>query len=195
VTGLWDRGHSGEAGTQARRTTNAHAPLMVAMTVFVLVDLALRWFRYPALSGSTPTVLGLSLAAALIGALGATYGGTLVFGCGFNVETAGDHPVWHRSEIKACPERLPIEPRALRRCLERRLPGEPTRGARDDPPPSPKMVNAADDFAGTQWGDPQCAGRSPLGRGLAGAGAAANLVPYTFGDPVRLLGGGVSDSL
>lgn len=110
VTGLWDRGHSGEAGTQARRTINAHALLMVGMTVFVLVDLALRWFRYPALSGSTPTVLGLSLAVALIGALGATYGWTLVFSYGLNVETAGDHPIWHRSEINACPESLPIEP-------------------------------------------------------------------------------------
>ena len=29
---------------------------------------------------------------------GATYGGTLVFDYGFNVETAGDSPVWHKSE-------------------------------------------------------------------------------------------------
>jgi len=30
--------------------------------------------------------------------VGATYGGTLVFDYGFNVETAGDSPVWHKSE-------------------------------------------------------------------------------------------------
>ncbi len=29
---------------------------------------------------------------------GAIYGGALVYEYGFNVETAGDHPVWHRSE-------------------------------------------------------------------------------------------------
>jgi hypothetical protein len=70
---------------------------MVAMTVSVLVDLGLRWFRY---HGPTSALLGLSLAAAVIAAMGATYGGTLlVFGYGFNVETAGDHPVWHRSKV------------------------------------------------------------------------------------------------
>ncbi len=31
-------------------------------------------------------------------AVGATFGGTLVFDYGFNVETAGDHPAWHKSE-------------------------------------------------------------------------------------------------
>lgn len=103
VTGLWDRWRSSEAGTQARRTINAHAILMVAMTVLVLVDLGLRWLRYHGLPGPTSALLGLSLAAALLAALGATYGGTLVFGYGFNVETAGDHPVWHRSEVDVFP--------------------------------------------------------------------------------------------
>jgi len=103
VTGLWDRWRSSEAGTQARRTINAHAVLMVVMTVLVLVDLGLRWFRYHGTSGPTPALLGLSLAAALVCASGATYGGTLVFGYGFNVETGGDHPVWHRSEIDVYP--------------------------------------------------------------------------------------------
>lgn len=107
VTGLWDRGRSSEAGTQARRTINAHALLMTAMTVLVLVDLGLRWFRSHALAGPTPTLLGISLAAALVGALGATYGGTLVFGYGFNVEIAGDHPAWHRSKVDVLPGRAP----------------------------------------------------------------------------------------
>ena len=103
VTGLWDRWDSSEAGTQARRTINSHALLMVVMTALVLVDLGLRWFRYHGLAGPTSLLLALSLAAALIAALGATYGGTLVFGYGFNVETAGDHPVWHPSEIDVFP--------------------------------------------------------------------------------------------
>jgi uncharacterized membrane protein len=103
VTGLWDRWRSSEAGTQARRTINAHALLMVVMTLLVLVDLGLRWFRYHGLTGPTSALLGLSLAAAVMATVGATYGGTLVFGYGFNVETAGDHPVWHRSEVDVFP--------------------------------------------------------------------------------------------
>jgi uncharacterized membrane protein len=103
VTGFWDRWRSSEAGTQARRTINAHALLMMTMTACVLVDLGLRWFRYHAEAGPTSALLGLSLAAAVIGAVGATYGGTLVFGYGFNVETSGDHPVWHRSEVDVFP--------------------------------------------------------------------------------------------
>ena len=103
ATGLWDRWRSSEAGTQARRTINAHALLMVIMTVVVLVDLGLRWFQWHSLPGPDATLLGLSLAAAVVAAVGATYGGTLVFGYGFNVEAAGDHPVWHRSEVDVFP--------------------------------------------------------------------------------------------
>lgn len=98
LTGVWDWWRSSEPGTQARRTINSHASIMVAMTVLVLLDLGLRWFQWHSNPGPTATLLGLSLAAAVIGGLGATYGGTMVFGYGFNVETAGDHPVWHRSE-------------------------------------------------------------------------------------------------
>jgi len=112
ATGVWDRWRSSEAGTQARRTINAHALLMVAMTVLVLIDLGLRWFHWHALPGPTSALLGLSLAVALVGAIGATYGGTLVFAYGFNVETAGDHPVWHRSETDVFPGQphpVPVE--------------------------------------------------------------------------------------
>ena len=35
--------------------------------------------------------------------LGATYGGSLLFDYGFNVETAGDSPVWHQSETDVFP--------------------------------------------------------------------------------------------
>lgn len=103
ATGLWDRWKSSEEGTQARRTINAHATLMMMTTAIVLVDLGLRWFRYHSLTGPPPLILVLSLAAALMVATGSTYGGTLVFGYGFNVETAGDHPVWSRSEVDVFP--------------------------------------------------------------------------------------------
>ena len=50
------------------------------------------------------TVLGLTnIVAALLVALGAAFGGTLVFDDGFNVETAGDSPVWHASETDVFP--------------------------------------------------------------------------------------------
>jgi uncharacterized membrane protein len=105
LTGFWDWLRSTEPGNQARRTVNSHAVLMVATTVLVLADLGLRWLRYHGHVhvGPTSAVLGLSLAVVALGALGATYGGTLVFDYGFNVETAGDHPVWHRSERDVFP--------------------------------------------------------------------------------------------
>ena len=104
LTGVFDWWQSSEAGTQARRTINAHASIMVSVTIIVLTDLGLRWLRYHPASQPPSAVLGLSLAAALLVAGGATYGGTLVFGYGFNVETAGDHPVWHRSETDILPD-------------------------------------------------------------------------------------------
>jgi uncharacterized membrane protein len=45
----------------------------------------------------------LSLVMAGLVSLGATYGGTLVYDYGFNVETAGDSPVWHVSELDVLP--------------------------------------------------------------------------------------------
>src|SRR5205807_379177 len=45
----------------------------------------------------------LSAVAALLVSVGATYGGSLVYDYGFNVETAGDHPVWHKNETDVYP--------------------------------------------------------------------------------------------
>src|SRR5690348_8783980 len=42
LTGFWDWLKSTEAGTQARRTANAHAITMVTVTVVVLVNIAVR---------------------------------------------------------------------------------------------------------------------------------------------------------
>ena len=45
----------------------------------------------------------LSVVIAVLVAVGATFGGSLVFEHGFNVETAGDSPVWHKSDRDVFP--------------------------------------------------------------------------------------------
>ncbi len=98
LTGFWDWLRSTEAGTQARRTANAHALTMITVTVLVAVGIAVRAIALWDEPSTTGLALALSLAAAILTALGGTIGGSLVFDYGFNVETAGDAPVWHRSE-------------------------------------------------------------------------------------------------
>src|SRR5437667_2381162 len=46
LTGLWDAWKSSEAGTQARRTINTHATIMVSVTVLALADIAWRLNDY-----------------------------------------------------------------------------------------------------------------------------------------------------
>ncbi len=103
ITGAVDRATSSEQGTQARRTINTHAVIMVAVTLGAIADTLWRWSlhdRHP----STPVgIMVLSVLIAIAGGIGATFGGSLVFDYGFNVETAGDHPVWHRSEEDVFP--------------------------------------------------------------------------------------------
>lgn len=48
-------------------------------------------------------VLILSLAVCALTIVGGTIGGSLAYDYGFNVETAGDHPVWHPSERDVFP--------------------------------------------------------------------------------------------
>ncbi|HVL93496.1 MAG TPA: DUF2231 domain-containing protein [Acidimicrobiales bacterium] len=103
LTGFWDWLKSTEKGTQARRTVNAHAWTMVSVTVLVLVNVGLRWFAYDGDSHTGVVVLILSLIVAVLTTIGGTIGGSLAYDYGFNVETAGDHPVWHRSEQDVFP--------------------------------------------------------------------------------------------
>src|SRR3954470_13163674 len=103
LTGLWDAKNSSEAGTQARRTISAHATIMVTVTVLAIVDTIWRLNSYHT-EPVTPTGLAvLSVVIAILVSLGATFGGTLVYDYGFNVETATDSPVWHKSEIDVMP--------------------------------------------------------------------------------------------
>ena len=103
LTGFWDWLRSTEQGTQARRTANAHAWAMITVTVLALVDIVWRLADYDTRAYPTVGLLVLSIVVALLVSLGATFGGTLVYDYGFNVETAGDSPVWHRSETDVVP--------------------------------------------------------------------------------------------
>src|SRR5579875_1325104 len=103
LTGWADWHRSSEPGNQARRTINAHAVTMITVTVLVLVDLFLRFIAYPDRAATPPGITALSVLAALLVGIGATLGGSLVYDYGFNVETAGDHPVWHNSEVDLLP--------------------------------------------------------------------------------------------
>ena len=103
LTGLWDAWKSSEAGTQARRTINTHATIMIVVTVLALIDLIWRLNAYDTEAVTPVAIVVLSLVIALLVSVGATFGGTLVFDYGFNVETAGDSPVWHKSETDLLP--------------------------------------------------------------------------------------------
>jgi uncharacterized membrane protein len=103
LTGFIDWLRSSEPGTQARRTANTHALLMIGATVLVLIDIALRLNGYHTDAHAPAGVTVLSIVVAILVTVGATYGGSLVFDYGFNVETAGDSPVWHTSEQDVLP--------------------------------------------------------------------------------------------
>ena len=103
LTGFWDWLKSSEAGTQARRTANSHAVTMLTVTVLAVVDIVWRLAEYHTRAVTPGGILALSIVVALLVSVGATFGGTLVYEYGFNVETAGDDPVWHKSETDVFP--------------------------------------------------------------------------------------------
>jgi uncharacterized membrane protein len=106
LTGFWDWLRGSDPGTQARRTVNAHAVTMVTVTVLVLVGIGVRLLAYDGDQHTAVLPLVLSIGAAALTGVGGTIGGSLTYDYGFNVETDGDHPVWHRSEL----DRMPGEP-------------------------------------------------------------------------------------
>ena len=103
LTGFWDAWKSSEAGTQARRTINTHAAIMITVTVLAIANLVWRLAEYDTEPSTPIGIMILSVVIALLVSLGATFGGSLVFEYGFNVETAGDHPAWHQSETDVFP--------------------------------------------------------------------------------------------
>lgn len=111
LTGFWDWLKSTEKGTQARRTVNAHAWTMLTVTALVLVDIWMRWFLYERVPHTPGRVMVVSLAVAALTVVGGTIGGSLAYDYGFNVETSGDHPVWHESDVDVFPgdEHNPVD--------------------------------------------------------------------------------------
>jgi uncharacterized membrane protein len=103
LTGLWDAWKTSEAGTQARRTINTHATIMLTVTVLALIDTVWRLNNYHTELVTPAGIVVLSVVIACLVSLGATFGGTLVYDYGFNVEAAGDSPVWHPSETDVLP--------------------------------------------------------------------------------------------
>lgn len=99
LTGFWDWLKSTPPKTQAWRTANFHMAVMLLVTLLVVIDIVVRWGED--LPSGLPVIL--SVAAGGLVSLGATYGGSLVYDYGFNVETSGDHPVWHESEKDVYP--------------------------------------------------------------------------------------------
>ena len=81
--------------TQAWRTINWHATVMLAVTLITLIDIILRVGGFD--EGQTQgSWLVLSLIGAGLVLFGAAYGGSLVFEYGFNVENVSE--VWEESE-------------------------------------------------------------------------------------------------
>jgi uncharacterized membrane protein len=106
LTGWMDWLKATPKGTQARRTVNAHAWTMLTVTALVLIDIVVRVANWN--GSSTPVgVLILTVIIAVLTFIGATIGGSLVFDYGFNVGNAGDHPVYHRSEVNLLPGEKP----------------------------------------------------------------------------------------
>ena len=102
ITGLWDWWKSTPKHTQAWRTANWHMALMGTTTVLVAINIICRLSMDEQVH--TPVALMiLSLVIAGTVSWGALYGGALVYEMGFNVETAGDSPVWHESETDVYP--------------------------------------------------------------------------------------------
>jgi uncharacterized membrane protein len=104
LTGFWDWWKSSEPGTQARRTINAHAWTMLTATVLVVVDLILRTWVYDTNPVVPGRVLLITLVIFVLITIGGTLGGELTYDYGFNVETAGDSPVWAKSEADVMPD-------------------------------------------------------------------------------------------
>ena len=102
LTGFWDWFRSTPRHTQAWRTANWHMAVMVTVTVLVALDIALRLVAWEdGYSHGVPLIL--SVLAGVLVSFGALYGGALVYDYGFNVETSGDHPVWHESDEDVYP--------------------------------------------------------------------------------------------
>jgi uncharacterized membrane protein len=119
LTGFWDwwkglerdrsTGLLGRAEhTQVWRTANWHMAVMLTVTAIVIVDAVVRIAGFD--DNTTGVVLVLSVLAAGLVALGAAYGGTLVFDYQFNVESLKGSTVWEETEEDQLPGRKAAPP-------------------------------------------------------------------------------------
>ena len=102
LTGFWDWWKSTEKHTQAWRTANWHMAVMLTtqlLVLFTLLAIFANWDQ----GFADFKIMILSVIDATMVSFGALYGGALVYEYGFNVETSGDHPVWHKSEEDVFP--------------------------------------------------------------------------------------------
>jgi uncharacterized membrane protein len=112
LTGFWDwwKGMDRDRGTgllgrakhtQVWRTANWHATIMLTVTAIVIVDVVARIASFEGSAGGL--VLVLSLLAGLLVALGAVYGGSLVYDYQFNVESLKGSTAWDETEVDQLP--------------------------------------------------------------------------------------------
>jgi uncharacterized membrane protein len=121
LTGFWDwwkglerdrsKGPIGRAArTQVWRTANWHMAIMLVVTTIVVVNVVLRVTGFD--EGATILVLVLSLASGGLVALGAAYGGAMVFDYQFNVEPLKGSTVWNETEEDQLPGQKAAPPAA-----------------------------------------------------------------------------------
>jgi uncharacterized membrane protein len=113
LTGFWDwwkglerEPNSGPIGkakhTQVWRTANWHMTIMLTVTGIVVIDILLRWSQFNDRAASL-VVMVLSVVAGGLVALGAAYGGAMVFEYQFNIEPLKGSTVWDETEVDQFP--------------------------------------------------------------------------------------------
>jgi uncharacterized membrane protein len=115
ITGFWDwwkglerEPNTGPIGhakhTQVWRTANWHMTVMLTVTAIVVIDIVVRLAQWSQDYSELFTTV-LSAAAAALVALGAVYGGALVYDYQFNVSSLKDSTVWDETEEDQLPGR------------------------------------------------------------------------------------------
>jgi uncharacterized membrane protein len=117
ITGFWDwwkglprdssTGFIGRAEhTQVWRTANWHMTVMLTVTAIVIADIVVRSAQLDD-QATGVVVMVLSIVAAALVALGAAYGGALVFEYQFNVQPLKGSTAWNETEEDQFPGAKP----------------------------------------------------------------------------------------
>ena len=117
ITGFWDwwkglprdtsTGIIGRAEhTQVWRTANWHMTVMLTVTAIVIADIVVRSAQLDD-QATGAVVMVLSIVAATLVALGAAYGGSLVFEYQFNVQPLKGSTAWNETEEDQLPGAKP----------------------------------------------------------------------------------------